>query len=235
MPKKCLKIGLYVLLVFFLTAVAFLFYQNYQLRQQIQQAQVATSTPTAATPTPAPTANWKMYKNEKHGYEMEYSPSYQADVSENALCLRNFSEQSYCDISVFSKTIGEIIADDSLNNNFLRTEESFKYFFSGVKISTNNDVGGYTLYVNEGGNNLFKATYDLKNNDFESIALRSFIINSAPGSAANIGVQLQISSGNDPIPIKIVGSKVMVPRIDGKELEITIQITYAQEKLEIFE
>ena len=134
-----------------------------------------------------------------------------------------------------SKTIGEIIADDSLNNNFLRTEESFKYFFSGVKISTNNDVGGYTLYVNEGGNNLFKATYDLKNNDFESIALRSFIINSAPGSAANIGVQLQISSGNDPIPIKIVGSKVMVPRIDGKELEITIQITYAQEKLEIFE
>jgi len=130
MPKKCLKIGLYVLLVFFLTAVAFLFYQNYQLRQQIQQAQVATSTPTAATPTPAPTANWKMYKNEKHGYEMEYSPSYQADVSENALCLRNFSEQSYCDISVFSKTIGEISLEAYIQESFgFPQDKSLTEFF----------------------------------------------------------------------------------------------------------
>jgi hypothetical protein len=56
-----------------------------------------------------------------------------------------------------TKTIGEIIGEDSMNNDFTRTEEIFKSFFSGVDTYKNNPVIEYQLYVKS------LITYDLNN------------------------------------------------------------------------
>jgi hypothetical protein len=46
-----------------------------------------------------------------------------------------------------TKTIGEIIAEDSISNDFTRTKEIFKSYFSGVDTYKNNPVIDYQLYV----------------------------------------------------------------------------------------
>lgn len=66
------------------TAVSYLGYQNWQLKQQISRLDKliqVDNTPSklsslpSPTPTPDPTANWKTYTNTKFGYSIQYPPA----------------------------------------------------------------------------------------------------------------------------------------------------------------
>lgn len=134
-----------------------------------------------------------------------------------------------------SKNIGEIMAEDSLNNDFSRTENSFLLFFNGVNMTTNNEVGGYAIIIKEGDSALYKRILDLRNDEFEKKMLNAAFMDSITLPSGNIGISMQLSQGNDPFPVKAMGSRIIIPRSDGKDIEVILYIVYIQEKLKIFE
>ena len=64
-----------IFILFALGVVAFLYYQNQQLKSMLAsyQTPVPSSTPTA---TADPTANWKTYTNTKYGFSFKYPTEY---------------------------------------------------------------------------------------------------------------------------------------------------------------
>ncbi len=134
-----------------------------------------------------------------------------------------------------SRSIGEIIAEDSLNNDFSRTESSFLLFFNGANTTTNNDVGGYVILIKEGDSTVYKRILDLKNDEFEKKVLNAAFMDSITLPSGNIGMSMQLSQGNDPFPVKATGSRIIIPRSDGTDIEVILFMIYVREKLKIFE
>lgn len=52
------------------------------LRQQRQQLEAAGENPATSQPSPIDTSTWKTYRNEKYGFEVEYSSSWKVEFSD---------------------------------------------------------------------------------------------------------------------------------------------------------
>lgn len=72
---KIFIIGIVVLLLIILGAGAFVL-QSKNNKQQVAQVTPVPTKPITPTPTPDPTANWKMYTNTKYGISIKYPPTW---------------------------------------------------------------------------------------------------------------------------------------------------------------
>lgn len=134
-----------------------------------------------------------------------------------------------------TKTNGEIIVEDYLNGDYSRTDESFIRFFSGTNKTNNNPIGGYLFVIKEGNNRVYGKLMNFENENFEKIAGDANLMNSITLPSGNVGTTVQVMQGNNPLPVKKTGAKIIIPTNDGKELEVIIIMAYAQEKILIFE
>lgn len=74
------KIIIIAIILLLSLSFAYLFYQNYQLKQslnQISQPQISLPQPTAI-PVPDPTADWKVYTNTAYNFSIKYPKSWEA-------------------------------------------------------------------------------------------------------------------------------------------------------------
>jgi len=72
---------LFVLLIISFGVIGFFVHQNWQLTQQISQAQPTPTPLVTQSPTPDPTVNWKTYTNINTGYSLKYPSTWH--VTEN--------------------------------------------------------------------------------------------------------------------------------------------------------
>lgn len=134
-----------------------------------------------------------------------------------------------------TKTNGEIIVEDYLNNDFSRTVNSFNSFFNGINMSSNNQVGGYAIKIFQGDTEIAYFLLDLKNEKFESQVSNSKFMNMIVTPSGYNGVSAQMASGNNPFPMQIAIATITIPSQDGKDLKVGLAMVYRQEKLSIFE
>lgn len=153
----------------FAGATVLLGYQNYQLKQEIEQLQaqpapttLPTATPTLVEPTPTPdsTAGWKIYTNQNYGYEVKLPPELAADergeVDDQVIDLTYFilpdRPGATASISVLSESYESVISrlesewwggtEESPN----QTGETVVAGINAKKITGTQVATGYGLY-----------------------------------------------------------------------------------------
>lgn len=130
------KIIIVAILVLLSLAIAFLFYQNWQLKQTVNRLyQSLASNPTppqmVSLPTPDPTADWKTYTNSEIGISLKYPSDYK--ISEQKITtgisiqLKNKENTIYIGEGLFGSdnkpfNTEEIIIDGKKLNKY-----SYKY------------------------------------------------------------------------------------------------------------
>jgi hypothetical protein len=150
-------------------ATGLLGYQNYQLKQQIQQLQTITPTPMPTTeptlpptptPTPDSTADWKIYTNQNYNYEVKWPPALVAEekgrVDDQIIDLTYFilpeRPGATASVSVLSESYESVISrlesewwggtEESPN----QVEETIVAGINAKKVTGTQTATGYGLY-----------------------------------------------------------------------------------------
>jgi len=140
---------MFTLIVLMLGTIAYLLYQNNQLKSQISSAQ-STPTPTVI---PDPTVNWKTYTNDKAGYEIRYPMNWFITDDSISNVKSPFPEKGTVVINFYS-TNKSITNLDTLLNSVLSDFKSMEGdpAFTAYESKTNTTVADYpALKINGNG------------------------------------------------------------------------------------
>lgn len=116
--RSMLFMGLVFLFIVSLGFMGYFAYQNYQLRQQVQQKlptplPEATKQPEIPTPTPAinPTASWETYTNTAAEFNIKHPPGWRKVETENWVGFgpQEVGEDVFWGVSFYDKSVKTIL------------------------------------------------------------------------------------------------------------------------------
>ncbi|MGV8150590.1 MAG: hypothetical protein ACP5NV_02575 [Candidatus Woesearchaeota archaeon] len=147
----------------------------------------------------------------KEGAERDNLLQEQFTSSDLDYMLNSYIKSPY--IKDSSKTNGEIIIEDYLNNDFSRSEESFERFFLGVNTTNNNPIGEFQLIISESESNILAQTFsvDPKNSEYMKAKLYKGVV------------------------VVTKGVKTSIPSHDGTDINIALTIEYVMMSKSPFE
>jgi hypothetical protein len=136
-----------------------------------------------------------------------------------AFMLDSFLRARY--LPMQTKTMGEIIGEDALNDDFERTENSFHYFFEGIDTYTFYQRGKISLCIEQDGSKLDSVD---KLGEYDNIV--SAALSSSCGDFSD-------GKSTSDLPGDLVGrtisSSTIIPGIDNKPITVTLIIRYIED------
>ena len=135
-----------------------------------------------------------------------------------------------------SKTNAQIIAEDYLDKDFSRTEESFRAFFKGVLTTNNNPIGGIGIAVFPSGSTRadFVLMAQTQNPKFIDAVDESLLMNMNNPGGIPVGRILKFIGGKNDNPLFVSGANAQIPLQIEDSIDVSLYLGYGQDEKKLF-